>query len=168
MSVFVTGATGEIPISFQIHTSTRLEALLGYIGGVVLLRLLNHPSNFKITALVRSPDKAVKLATLGVTPVVGSLDDSELLKKLCSESDVVLSMVRAHSDIKLILIVHEILVFFQANADHLPSVQAMLSGLKTKFEATGTPPILIHTVRSILRRYFRVLTLSLVTPVRNW
>ncbi|KAL4268610.1 NAD(P)-dependent Metabolic Enzyme [Pleurotus pulmonarius] len=107
ISVFITGATG-------------------YIGGAVLLRLLNHPSisNFKITALVRSPDKAEKLKTLGVTPVVGSLDDSELLKKLCSESDVVMSM---------------------ADADHLSSVQAMLSGLKTKFEATGKAPILIHT-----------------------
>ncbi len=75
--------------------------------------MLNHPSisNFKITALVRSPDKAEKLETLGVTPVVGSLDDSELLKKLCSESDVVMSMVKAHSDIQLMLIVDEILVF---------------------------------------------------------
>lgn len=107
INIFVTGATG-------------------YIGGAVLLRLLGHPriSDFKITALVRSPDKAEKLKSLRVTPVVGSLDDSELLKKLCSESDVVMSM---------------------ADADNFPSVQAMLSGLKKKFEATGTPPILIHT-----------------------
>jgi hypothetical protein len=34
----------------------------------------------------------------------------------------------------------------QADADDLGSIQAILKGLKRKYEVTGTPPILIHTV----------------------
>lgn len=73
----------------------RLTALVGYIGGSVLLRLLNHPNaaSFNITALVRSPEKAEKLKALGVNAVIGSHDDPQLVEKLVSEADVVVAMV---------------------------------------------------------------------------
>ncbi|KAF7424397.1 hypothetical protein PC9H_009704 [Pleurotus ostreatus] len=107
VSIFVSGATG-------------------YIGGAVLTKLLEHPkaNDFHITALVRSTEKAEKLKSVGVTPVIGSLDDTDLVHKLSLDSDIVISM---------------------ANADHAPSVQAMLSGQKERFEKTGERPILIHT-----------------------
>jgi nucleoside-diphosphate-sugar epimerase len=72
---------------------------IGYIGGTVLSRFLAHPkaSSFVINALVRSPEKAGKLKAFGVTPVVGSLSDLQIIEKFASEADVVLSVVRAAS-----------------------------------------------------------------------
>jgi hypothetical protein len=73
-----------------------LPYCVGYIGGAVLLRLLNHPdaSSFKITALVRSHEKADKLKALGVEAVVGSLSDVALLEALAAEAHVVIAMAR--------------------------------------------------------------------------
>ena len=67
----------------------------GYIGGTVLSRLLSHPSRdtFEITALVRSEDKAKKLQALGVNAVIGSLGDSELVKQLAENADVLFTIV---------------------------------------------------------------------------
>lgn len=106
-NIFVTGATG-------------------YIGGSVLARLLDHPnaSSFQITALVRSPEKAAKLESVGIKTVIGSLSDLDKLKQAASEVDVLFSM---------------------ANSDDLDAVKAILSGLKKRHETTGETPILIHT-----------------------
>ncbi|RDB25572.1 Uncharacterized protein C2A9.02 [Hypsizygus marmoreus] len=103
-----------------------LTGVTGYIGGSVLERLLNHPNaaTFNLTALVRSPEKAEKLKTLGVNAVVGSHSDLPLIEKLASESDVVIAM---------------------ADADNLDAARAELRGLKKRFEETGEAPILIHT-----------------------
>ncbi len=62
----------------------------------MLTKLLEHPNanDFNVTALVRSTEKAEKLKSVGVTPVIGSLDDTDLVYKLSSDSDVVISMVR--------------------------------------------------------------------------
>lgn len=67
----------------------------GYIGGSVLVRLLDHPraDTFKLTALVRDKEKAAKLEQLGVDVVVGSLSDLDILQKQASEADVVFSIV---------------------------------------------------------------------------
>ena len=58
-------------------------------------RLLKHPNSasFNITALVRSPEKAEKLKTLGVFPVVGSYSDLALVEKLSAKADVVIATV---------------------------------------------------------------------------
>ena len=67
----------------------------GYIGGSVLTRLLEHSNvnSFQITTLVRSPEKAEKLKSLGVNAVVGSLLELDKVKKLASEADVVFATV---------------------------------------------------------------------------
>lgn len=67
----------------------------GYIGGTVLARFLKRPdiASSKITALVRSAEKAAKFASFGINAVVGSHTDGELVKKLASDADVVVSMV---------------------------------------------------------------------------
>ncbi|KAJ8456488.1 hypothetical protein ONZ45_g18698 [Pleurotus djamor] len=103
-----------------------LTGAMGYIGGAALVRLLARPnaSSFQFNALVRSPEKAEKLKSIGVNPIIGSLDDTELIQKWASSSDVVLSM---------------------ADADHMQSVKAMLAGLKERHDATGKAPIFIHT-----------------------
>ncbi|KAG6868177.1 hypothetical protein C0993_006613 [Termitomyces sp. T159_Od127] len=98
----------------------------GYIGGTVLTRFLERSdiTSSKITALVRSPEKAAIFASFGINAVIGSHTDGQLVEKLASEADVVVSM---------------------ADADYLPAIQAILRGLKMRHETTGTVPILIHT-----------------------
>ena len=61
-----------------------------------MARLLEHPNagSFQITALVRSPEKAVKLESVGVRAVLGSFAELDKLEKLPSEADVVIAMVK--------------------------------------------------------------------------
>lgn len=75
-------------IYFLIHAT-------GYIGGSVLARLLARAdaSKYEITALVRSPEKAKKLATFGVKTVEGSVKDIALLSHLAEQAHAVFSLV---------------------------------------------------------------------------
>jgi uncharacterized protein YbjT (DUF2867 family) len=67
----------------------------GYIGGSVLVRLLQYPDSncFQISALVHSSTKAEKLKTLGIRPVLGSYSDLDLLTREAAEADFVITMV---------------------------------------------------------------------------
>jgi len=98
----------------------------GYIGGSVVARLLEHPNvrNFQITALVRSPEKAAKLETLGIKTVVGSFTELDKMEKLSSEADVIINT---------------------ADADDLNVTKALLNGSKKRFEMTGKVVVFIHT-----------------------
>ncbi len=97
MKVFVTGATG-------------------YIGGSVAERLIN--SGYEVLGLVRSEEKAHILKGRGIEPVLGSLDDPEVLTRAARAADAVI-----HA----------------ANADHPASVLTLIAAL----EHTGK--LLIHT-----------------------
>ncbi len=97
MKIFVTGAGG-------------------FIGGSVAMRLRAHGHH--ILGLVRSDVVANRLAQSGIEPVMGTLDDTDLLIQLAQSSDAVINT---------------------ANADHLGSVQALLEGLK----GSGKP--MLHT-----------------------
>ncbi|KAF6762446.1 hypothetical protein DFP72DRAFT_875966 [Ephemerocybe angulata] len=114
-----------------MSTTTKifLTGATGYIGGSILTRLLAHPDrpSFELTALVRNPDAAKKLAALGVKTISGSYDDLALLTDAAAQADVVFTMVC-------------VTVW-----DQLPPAQAILAGLKQRFEQTSKPPILIHT-----------------------
>ncbi|KAI0073995.1 NAD(P)-binding protein [Panus rudis PR-1116 ss-1] len=103
-----------------------LTGAIGYIGGTVLARLLEHPkaSTFDITILVRSPEKAQKFESFGVKAVVTSLEDEGTIEEVASKAHIVINT---------------------ANADHLKAAQAILRGLKKRHETTGDVPILIHT-----------------------
>ncbi|KAH7915630.1 hypothetical protein BJ138DRAFT_1176400 [Hygrophoropsis aurantiaca] len=109
-------------------TQIFLIGATGYIGGQVLSRFLKHPiaKDAEITCLVRSAEKAPKFSQLGanVKGVVGSTADTDLLTKLASEADILISC---------------------ADADDVPATQAFLAGLKQRHEKTGSVPILIHT-----------------------
>ncbi|MFC4005976.1 NAD-dependent epimerase/dehydratase family protein [Nonomuraea purpurea] len=70
MRVFVTGATG-------------------YIGGSVADRMLR--TGHQVTGLARSPEKARMLERLGVTPVLGTLDDQALLAEQAQAADAVVN-----------------------------------------------------------------------------
>jgi nucleoside-diphosphate-sugar epimerase len=107
-------------------TNIFLTGATGYIGGSVLSRFMKHPNatSFNITTLVRSPEKAEKLKSFGVHPVVGSHSDLALVEKLVAKADVVIAT---------------------ADADDLGAAKATLKGLKTRYTETGIPPIFIHT-----------------------
>ncbi|KAF3913746.1 hypothetical protein AA313_de0207791 [Arthrobotrys entomopaga] len=103
----------------------------GYIGGAVLNTLLRSP-DLEITTLVRS-ESAIETLTspssnpkffTGSTPrcVLGSLSDLELLRKIASESDIVVNC---------------------ASANDLASTQALIDGLSESGE--GRKRIFIHT-----------------------
>lgn len=102
MNIFVTGAAG-------------------YIGGSVAQRLL--ASGHHVRGLVRTPVKAVLLAQSGIEPVVGTLEDDELLMREGRAADAVIDA---------------------ASADHAPSVRALIAAL----DGSGKP--LLHTSGSSL------------------
>ncbi|TFK72947.1 NAD-binding protein [Pluteus cervinus] len=107
-------------------TTIFLTGATGYIGGSILNRFLERPdaASFKITALVRSPEKAVKLQALGVNAVVGSHGQLDLVEELASQSEYAITT---------------------ADVDDLPAAEATLKGLKKRYEATGKVPYYIHT-----------------------
>ncbi|GJJ74897.1 hypothetical protein EMPS_07255 [Entomortierella parvispora] len=102
----------------------------GYIGSTTLDLLLNKETTadrFSFRALVRSKEKAEKdIRPLGIEPIIGDLDSLEILEEEAAKADVVLSF---------------------ADADHLPSIQAILKGLshRPRAENGRQRPILIHT-----------------------
>lgn len=86
-----------------------LTGATGYIGGTVLDKLLHssHKGKWDITVLTRSQDTVPKFKELGVTPLIGGLDDAETLTKAATEADVVLQL---------------------ADSDHLPATKALVEG----------------------------------------
>jgi nucleoside-diphosphate-sugar epimerase len=88
----------------------------GYIGGSVAAHLA--AAGHQVTGLVRSPEKADAVRRFGIEPVMGTLDDSEILSRAAQAADVVVNA---------------------ASADHRGAVVALLDGLA----GTGKP--FIHT-----------------------
>lgn len=66
MKVFVTGATG-------------------WVGSVVTQELIE--AGHQVVGLVRSEEKAQELAAMGATPLLGSLDALDILRKAAAEAD---------------------------------------------------------------------------------
>ncbi|SCX72586.1 NAD-dependent epimerase/dehydratase family protein [Variovorax sp. EL159] len=97
MKVFITGASG-------------------FIGGSVAVRLL--AAGHSVRGLVRDAEKAERIAKLGVEPVIGTLDDRDLLVAEAQKSDGVINA---------------------ADSDHRPGVLALIEGLW----GSGKP--LLHT-----------------------
>ncbi|CAC9890275.1 unnamed protein product [Aureobasidium pullulans] len=83
----------------------------GYIGLEVLDRLLEK--DYDVTTLVRRQEAADELKQKNVKVVMGTIDDSELITKQTTASDIVI-----HT----------------ATADHLPSVQAVIKGIEQRAE----------------------------------
>ena len=75
--------------------SSSSRSCIGYIGGTIIQRLLDHEdrATFDITVLVRNHLKAEKLHQFGITPVIGSLQDTEKLAQLASQADIVIHAV---------------------------------------------------------------------------
>lgn len=97
MKIFVTGAAG-------------------YIGGSVAARLLKE--GHTVRGLVRKQDQADRIKQLGIEPVIGTLEDAELLAREAKQADAVINA---------------------ASSDHRASVEAMLDAL------AGSGKAFIHT-----------------------
>lgn len=93
----------------------------GYIGLAVLNNLLRD--GYDVTALVRRQEAADELAQRGVTTVMGKLDDHDFIAKQTEASDIVL-----HT----------------ATADDMPSVKAVLHGIRQR-AARNLKTTYIHT-----------------------
>jgi nucleoside-diphosphate-sugar epimerase len=65
----------------------------GYIGGSVALRLLE--AGHGVRGLARTQERAAQLAALGIEPVIGTLDDRELLKREARRADAVVNAAEA-------------------------------------------------------------------------
>ena len=97
MKVFLTGASG-------------------YIGGSVAAALI--ADGHEVRGLVRSKEKADLVAARGVEPVIGSLDDADLLRAEARACDAVVNA---------------------ASSDHRGAVEALISGL------SGSGKAFIHS-----------------------
>ncbi|KAF8481469.1 hypothetical protein JB92DRAFT_3132745 [Gautieria morchelliformis] len=99
-----------------------LTGATGYIGGAALAHLLSSPStkSYAYSALVRNKDKAALLESLGVRPVLGTLDNNAVLSAEAEKADVVIHTANS--------------------ADHMASCKAILEGMKKRSDN----PILIH------------------------
>jgi nucleoside-diphosphate-sugar epimerase len=97
MNVFITGAAG-------------------YIGGSVATRFIKE--GYQVRGLVRTPEQAEHVKAAGITPVIGTLDDREILIREAQAADAVVNA---------------------ASSDHRTSVEAMLDGL------AGSNKPFIHT-----------------------
>ena len=102
MKVFVAGATG-------------------YIGGSIVERLM--ATGHQVSGLVRSEGKIPLLKGRGIDPVVGTLDDPEILTKAAQAADAVIPA---------------------ASADHTGCVVTLVTAL----ERSGK--LLIHTTGSAI------------------
>ncbi|MGC2439532.1 MAG: NAD-dependent epimerase/dehydratase family protein, partial [Pseudolabrys sp.] len=87
MKIFITGASG-------------------YIGGSVAVALI--AAGHQVSGLARSDEATAALAKLGIRPVRGTLDDTEVLAKAALDSDVTVNT---------------------ANAGHRAAAEAMLKAL---------------------------------------
>ncbi|KAK4864686.1 hypothetical protein LT330_009681 [Penicillium expansum] len=92
----------------------------GFIGGEIIDLLLI--TKYKVTTLVRRESAVADYANLGIETVVGDLDDESVIKDQVAVSDIVI-----HT----------------ATADHLPSVQAIIDGIRQR-AAQGLKTIYIH------------------------
>lgn len=88
----------------------------GYIGGSIAERLVK--TGTRVRGLVRTKENADALSKLGVEPVIGDLNDTDLLIREAKQADGVINA---------------------ASADHSESVQALIKGLE------GSSKPFIHT-----------------------
>ncbi|PVH67617.1 NAD(P)-binding protein [Cadophora sp. DSE1049] len=110
-------------------TKILLTGATGYIGGSILSLLLKPSSGIapshSISVLIRGEEKVPTFKDLGVTPILfQSLDESELLRKVASEHDIVIHTAQGY---------------------HVSSAKSLVLGLGDRVAATGAKVHYLHT-----------------------
>lgn len=79
-----------VPQSYELTIDS--TGVTGYIGGDTLYALYQKHSDYEISALIRTQDKAdiVTKAYPKIRTVLGGLDDYDLIKEEASKADVVI------------------------------------------------------------------------------
>lgn len=93
----------------------------GFIGWNVLDILIDH--GYQVSALVRRDEHAEGIKASGGVPIKGDLNDKTLITGQVETNDI---------------------IFHTATADHVPSVEAVLAGIKARADK-GHSTIFIHT-----------------------
>ena len=93
-----------------------LTGVTGYIGGAVAASL--QDAGHSVLGLVRSEERAEAARNKRIEPVIGTLDDQELISEMSAQTDATVNA---------------------ANADHVGAVEAMLGAL------AGSGKLLLHT-----------------------
>ena len=83
-------SVGYTKVWILTHNSTMERILIIGCGDVALRTLLLLTPHYRVYALIRNPAYAKKLRDLGVTPVMGDLDDRTSLRRLAGLADAVL------------------------------------------------------------------------------
>lgn len=123
-----------------------LTGASGYIGGSVAHKLIQQ--GHQVYGLVRSSEKAELVAKSGVSPVLGSLDDTDQLIESAHNSDAVINT---------------------ASSDHRPAVEALVKALaesgKTLIHTSGSSKgyvkartVVSHCVRIIYPAFLSLTT----------
>jgi nucleoside-diphosphate-sugar epimerase len=137
----------------QIHGAIFITGATGYIGGSVAQKLVNI--GHRVRGLVRSKENADLISKLGIEPVMGDLNDADLLVREANEAGAVVNA---------------------ASADHSESVQALIKGLAGSFKPfihTSGSSIVGDDVRgshrneSIFDEYTPLVVQKLKQPRRN-
>jgi len=105
-------------------TSVFFLGASGYIGGSVLVDLLEKHPGLKVTAYVRTPEQAEAIRKAGATPVQGTWDDLTKITELSSQADIVI-----HT----------------ADCDNLDLAKAVIAGIKARYDAGKGKGKYIHT-----------------------
>ncbi|KAI0312892.1 hypothetical protein OF83DRAFT_1066457 [Amylostereum chailletii] len=96
----------------------------GYIGGSLLVRLLKEYPDWTFSALVRNEKHFEAIRSAGVTVVPGSFTDKSLITDRSYSADIVINA---------------------ADCDDIPLTEAILSGMRKRFQEGKQKGILIHT-----------------------
>lgn len=116
-------------MSYTTSSSVFLLGATGYIGGSLLSHLLDLPEPpQEITTISRSADKIKAFQQLSTSKTKlsgekGSYDEEALVVRLASSSDVVVSA---------------------ADSDNTAMIDAILKGMKQRYEKTKKQGVLVH------------------------
>lgn len=119
-----------------------ITGVSGYLGGHLLVRLVEQHPSWNIVALVRNEAQKEKVLARwpgsNIEILIGDLDDKALLVQEGAKADVILRMQSANYRSAVFWANSELET---ASADHIPGVLALIEGASHR---PGHPAYLIH------------------------
>jgi nucleoside-diphosphate-sugar epimerase len=100
----------------EVEMKLFLTGVTGYIGGSLATKLIEK--GHEVYGLVRSEHKVSSMISIGIKPVLGTLDDVDLIAEIARESDGTINV---------------------ASSDHRVVIETLVKAL------SGTEKFLIHT-----------------------